>query len=50
MVVEVLTIFVGRTGDNLEPDEGDTIVLGFEGVTGEEVTLIELTLVLRAAL
>jgi hypothetical protein len=50
IAVEVLTIFVGRTGDNLETDEGETIALVFEGVAGGGVTLIELTLVLRAAL
>jgi len=50
MFVVVLTILVGRTGDNLEPEEGDAIVLGLEGVMGGDVTLIELTLFLRAAL
>jgi len=50
MFVTVLTSLVGRTGDNLEPDEGVAIVLGLEGVTGGDATLIELTLFLRAAL
>lgn len=50
MAVPVLTNFVGRVGDNLVAEDGDVIVLGFEGVTGGDVTLIELTLVLRAAL